>query len=236
MARQGLAKIKPVLLRELPAQQREVLTGKGDLAQIAVDEGRKSQGKRFWDHALVIAGWGNLYQTGTKYAFSLLAGMDVRTQACDSELRALATGTWHIVMTDLPLWRKRSGTVSYLTLPGGEMADVITWQRHGRLGRVLGIDRPIDEDGWQWEWRGVEPLTLLTRSRWRFLAGNLKQGWAVTAFEKTMFTPAGFDIYARVPQPGHGQLSAALSSLPEDVARRLFLPPAWSGSELAFSD
>lgn len=151
---------------------------------------------------------------------------------CDSELRELASGTWHIVMSDLPLWRARSGTVSYAPLPGGELADVVSWRKGERMGRVVGIDRPISEDGWQWEWRGVEPLTLLTRSRWRFLAGNLRQGWAVTAFEKTLFTPAGFDIYARIAQPNHAMLSAALANLPPDAARRMSIPPLWQSEPL----
>ena len=104
---------------------------------------------------------------------------------------------------------------------------MVTWQKGRRSGHLAGIDRPIDEDGWQWEWRGIEPLTFFVRSRWRFVAGNLQQGWAVTQFEKTLYTPAGIDIYCRSPRPAHGLLSAALASLPEETARRLFIAPTW---------
>jgi len=168
-----------------------------------------------------------LFEAGTKFRLARLPGMVMTTQNRDSGYRELANGTWYIVMTDLPLWRKRSGVVSYLGLPGGELADVVSWRQEQRSGHIFGRDRPIEDEGWQWEWRGVEPFTLFAKSRWRFLAGNLQQGWAVTEFEKTLFTPAGVDVYCRSSRPAHGQLSAALATLPEEVARRLYLPPVW---------
>ena len=172
-----------------------------------------------------------MFGSGTKSGFKHLPGMIMTTQNRDSGYRELANGTWYIAMTDLPLWRKRSGVVSYQSLPDGNLADVICWRQGRRAGHIVGIDRPITDDGWQWEWRGVEPLTLFARSRWKFLSGSIQQGWAVTQFEKTLFTPAGIDIYCRSPRPAHGQLSAALASLPEEVARRLFLPPLWTEAQ-----
>ncbi|WP_152662639.1 hypothetical protein [Devosia soli] len=148
------------------------------------------------------------------------------------DLRALAQGTWYIAMTNLPLWRKRSGAITYAPLPGGALSDVVTWQSGQREGTVVGIDQPIDDKRWQWEWRGVEPTTFFVKSRWRFIAGDLRHGWAVTEFEKTLFTPAGIDVYCRRPQPSHAQLREALSAVPKDLAQELFVPPTWGQNTL----
>ena len=158
--------------------------------------------------------------------------MAVTELSCDSALRVLAQGTWHIAMTNLPLWRKRAGAITYAPLPGGAVSDVVSWQGGGRQGTIVGIDQPIDDDAWQWEWRGVEPTTFFIKSRWRFIAGDLRLGWAVTEFEKTLFTPAGIDVYCRRPQPSHAQLREALNAVPKDLARQLYVPPIW-GADLS---
>jgi len=55
------------------------------------------------------------------------------------------------------------------------------------------------------KWRG-KGLLMIASSRWQFLgyhagspaaSGESSPAWAVTYFEKTLFTPAGLDIYAR---------------------------------------
>lgn len=142
--------------------------------------------------------------------------------------RRLASGTWHILRTSLPFWRKRAApAVSYAPLPTGEVGDIVTW-RGRRPGRVVGIDRP-GADG-EWEWRGVEPLTLFLRSRWRFTAADEETGWAITHFERTLFTPAGVDLYARSPNLGGDGLAAALAACAGDPRTaehhvNLFTPP-----------
>lgn len=113
------------------------------------------------------------------------------------------SGTWYIVATSLPFWRRRTDpAVTYAPLPDGRVLDTVTYRSRGRSRIVLGADTRAG-DGWSW--RGLTPLTRLTSSRWRVEAsGSTGDGpeheWAVTSFEKTLFTPAGVDVYCRAPQ------------------------------------
>lgn len=54
---------------------------------------------------------------------------------------------------------------------------------------------------------------MIASSKWQLLGynppGEDGEEWAVTFFEKTLFTPAGLDIYARMEK-----------GLPEDLVRR----------------
>jgi len=38
---------------------------------------------------------------------------------------------------------------------------------------------------------------MIATSKWQILGYNTTEGWAVTFFEKTLFTPAGLDVYVR---------------------------------------
>lgn len=143
-----------------------------------------------------------------------------------------ARGTWHIARSTLPMWRERAGTISYCPLPDGSVGDVVTSRKGGRVSHIVGIDRPIEAEGWQWQWCGVQPLTLLVRSRWRFIAGDADAGWAVTLFERTIFSAAGFDIYSRAPIIHADALMAAMQACADhSLAARhlpaLFEPPHW---------
>ncbi|KAB5589815.1 hypothetical protein CTheo_6739 [Ceratobasidium theobromae] len=47
---------------------------------------------------------------------------------------------------------------------------------------------------------------MIASSRWQVLGYDLNAGWAVTYFSKTLFTPAGMDIYVRDPKSVSGEL------------------------------
>ncbi|NTY02356.1 hypothetical protein [Deinococcus sp. JMULE3] len=127
---------------------------------------------------------------------------------------AVLTGTWFVVRTSLPLWRTRDNpSVTYAPLPDGRVVDTVRFTRGGRAGLIIGVDTPFPDGGWAW--RGVSLLTRFTVSRWRVLAAG--DGWAITVFERTPFTPAGLDVYARTPALTAAQvqeLEAALDGLP----------------------
>lgn len=74
---------------------------------------------------------------------------------------------------------------------------------------VEGIDTPsAGAKGGEWDWRGKGWLKIAS-SHWEVLGWgdlhpNTRQGegeqgnqWVVTYFAKTLFTPAGIDIYSR---------------------------------------
>ncbi|MBW0593369.1 hypothetical protein O181_133084, partial [Austropuccinia psidii MF-1] len=78
--------------------------------------------------------------------------------------------------------------------------------------QIRGIDYPNEEehdDKVKWKWRGNGILRFLT-SNWQLLGYNLRDSndlnqqenefepdWVITYFSKTLFTPAGVDIYAK---------------------------------------
>lgn len=140
------------------------------------------------------------------------------------------SGTWFIVATSLPFWRSRTApSVTYAALPDGRVLDAVHYRRGGRDRLVLGADTPVDGG---YLWRGLTPLTRLTSSRWRVVASDDSEGgpserWAVTAFEKTLFTPAGVDVYCRAPSITADADAAARAVLTGDLAgfaARLFEP------------
>ncbi|MDK2011241.1 MULTISPECIES: hypothetical protein [unclassified Deinococcus] len=126
---------------------------------------------------------------------------------------AVVTGTWFVVRTSLPLWRTRDNpSVTYAPLPDGRVVDTVRFTRRGRPGLIIGLDSP--QPGGGWAWRGVSLLTRFTVSRWQVLAAG--DGWAVTVFKRTPFTPVGLDVYARTPSLSAAQaqeVEAALDGL-----------------------
>jgi len=72
---------------------------------------------------------------------------------------------------------------------------------------VAGTDHTLDVGRFKWRGNG---LLFIASSKWQVLGCNTSESegdhpWAVTFFEKTLFTPAGLDIYARsaegIPEP-----------------------------------
>lgn len=134
-------------------------------------------------------------------------------------------GTWYIVRTSLPFWRNRSdAAISYMPLPDGTMADLVTYRRNGKSRLVAGIDRSLG-DG-KWAWRGVEPATFFLRSHWAVLAqeGN----WAITRFDKTLFTSAGVDIYCRRRHPLQVDVAPWIAKIAEWPETAQFTPNLFS--------
>ncbi|GAA4812104.1 hypothetical protein ACFQ0K_04525 [Nocardioides caeni] len=135
------------------------------------------------------------------------------------------SGTWYVVRTSLPFWRRRSDpAIGYTPLPDGRVTDTVTYRRRGRERMVLGVDTPTGPGTWQW--RGVGATRLLT-SRWQVLAHE--EPWLVTLFERTPFTAAGVDVCWRVPAPEPDALARVCERLGDvpgaaPYVDRLFAP------------
>lgn len=89
---------------------------------------------------------------------------------------------------------------------------------------VAGTDHTIAVGRFKWRGNG---LLIIASSKWQVLGCNTSdaQGnhpWAVTFFEKTLFTPAGLDIYARsaegVPEHILKEIFEGIKALGGDVA------------------
>lgn len=94
--------------------------------------------------------------------------------------------------------------------------------------KIVGVDTLVAPEGKpsvRFKWRGKGWLVIAS-SQWQLLGYGSESedgpGWAVTFFEKTLFTPAGLDIYARtsegLPAELVEQIKSGLTSLGGQVA------------------
>lgn len=111
-------------------------------------------------------------------------------------------GTWHVTHSTLPMWKKNKNVkITYTPLPQNAelLDDLVEYQPLGsdKQKKVEGIDTPDAKTIGAYSWRGKGLLMFIT-SHWQILGyGDEDGGWAVTYFQKTLFTPAGIDVYAR---------------------------------------
>lgn len=103
-------------------------------------------------------------------------------------------GTWHVVASSLGMWQRRSEpSITYAPLPDGRISDTVLSRGKRGWSTIVGVDERQDDGSYVW--RGVQPLTLLVRSRWRVLLHE--EPFAAIRFERTPFTEAGIDVLAR---------------------------------------
>ncbi|KAK5949161.1 hypothetical protein OHC33_009902 [Knufia fluminis] len=111
-------------------------------------------------------------------------------------------GPWHVTHSTLPMWKKNKNVViTYTPLesPPGGIDDLVQYNPidSDKQKTVEGIDKPDPSVEAAYNWRGKGWLKVAS-SHWEVLGyGEHDGGWMVTFFEKTLFTPAGIDIYAR---------------------------------------
>lgn len=116
------------------------------------------------------------------------------------------TGCWHVTHSSLPLWKdKRNVNITYKLLPAKsgvqKIDDLVQYQGidSSKINTVHGVDTPTPGNPGAWDWRGKGWL-IIASSHWECLGfGNTDDGnqWMVTYFAKTLFTPAGIDVYSR---------------------------------------
>lgn len=100
------------------------------------------------------------------------------------------------------MWKtNRNVTITYKSLPNNAevLDDLVEYQplNSNKRKRVEGVDTPDASTVAAYSWRGRGFLKIAS-SHWQVLGyGEEEGGWAVTYFAKTLFTPAGVDIYAR---------------------------------------
>lgn len=162
------------------------------------------------------------------------------------------SGTWNVTHSTLPMWKKsRNVRITYTPIPSTAsptphlLDDVVSYQSldSDKLKTVHGVDKPFDVPNnaqpaaaaadtqddvasLGYNWRGKGWLVIAT-SKWEILGYGDEQGgtgnsWVVTYFAKTLFTPAGVDLYSRkgnlAPQTVDS-IKAGLAGLGGDVAK-----------------
>ncbi|OQD69183.1 hypothetical protein PENPOL_c002G03164 [Penicillium polonicum] len=152
-------------------------------------------------------------------------------------------GTWHVTHTTLPLWKgKRNVNITYKLLPADttgvqKIDDLVQYQSidSEKIKSVHGVDTPTPGNPGAWDWRGKGWL-MIASSHWECLGfGHTDDDdqWMVTYFDKTLFTPAGIDVYSRnkegLPQATVDEILDALKGLGvkdiTDLANSVFQVP-----------
>ncbi|KAJ5520844.1 Calycin [Penicillium fimorum] len=152
-------------------------------------------------------------------------------------------GTWHVTHSTLPLWKdKRNVNITYELLPADsagvqKLDDLVQYQavNSEKIKIVHGVDTPTPGNPGAWDWRGKGWL-MIASSHWECLGfGHTddENRWIVTYFAKTIFTPAGIDIYSRnkegLTQSIVDQILSALKGLGvkdmTDLANSVFQVP-----------
>lgn len=128
----------------------------------------------------------------------------------------LTSSPWKVTYSTLPNWKTgRNVQITYTLIPAENtvdperLDDLVEYQSplSDKVLSIKGIDVASTDigKGWAWDWRG-SGLLKITTSHWevlgygpkKSLSGETSKGeWAVTYFAKTLFTPAGIDIYSR---------------------------------------
>ncbi|KAF1973850.1 hypothetical protein BU23DRAFT_553836 [Bimuria novae-zelandiae CBS 107.79] len=127
------------------------------------------------------------------------------------------SGPWNVTHSTLPMWKKnRNVVITYTPIPSTsspQLDDVVTYQpiSSSSTKTVRGVDKPFSvpntAEGGEggraslaYNWRGKGWL-MIASSKWEILAYSDEEGtenaYVVTFFAKTLFTPAGVDVYSR---------------------------------------
>jgi hypothetical protein len=140
-------------------------------------------------------------------------------------------GTWHVSHSTLPMWKSKSNVrITYKALPSQEKAspdfdDLVEYKKlaGGKDSSVHGVSRAVTVPelgaGWAYSWRG-KGLLVIASSQWEILGWGedtaTGTSWVVTYFGKTLFTPAGLDVYSR---SANGASEGILTSIKAELAK-----------------
>lgn len=140
------------------------------------------------------------------------------------------------------MWKsKRNVRIKYTPLPPSHsgieqsntdrLDDHVTYQdlKHDKISTIDGVDTAAGTETGrgEWDWRGKGWLKIAS-SHWEILGwGEEANGnkWAVTMFAKTIFTPAGIDIYSQSSSGLQPQtvssIQASLVAIADDSVKEL---------------
>lgn len=141
--------------------------------------------------------------------------------------------TWHVTHSTLPMWKsKKNVRIQYTPLDPTSSSipkdqtdridDLVTYQSadatSDKISSIRGVDKAaVGDSRGEWDWRGKGWL-MIASSHWEVLAWGEEAGsgnkYVVTMFAKTMFTPAGIDVYS---QARTGVAAETLASIKEGL-------------------
>lgn len=153
------------------------------------------------------------------------------------------TETWHVTHSTLPMWKgKRNVRIQYTPLDPSSPSipkdqtdridDLVSYQSldGDKVSTVKGLDKAAGSGNsrGEWDWRGKGWLKI-AGSHWEVLSWGEEQDtgnkWVVTMFAKTLFTPAGIDVYSKdgsgVKDDTLQDIKSALSSLQDESIQQM---------------
>lgn len=111
-------------------------------------------------------------------------------------------GKWFINLSNFPMWLKGNKTnpeFNYTTVERkGKTAllDEVYSEKKGKQSSITGYDTPLNAENTKFVWRGKGILGIL-KSKWEIVHFDQSEKWMVIYFEKTLFTPEGYDVVSR---------------------------------------
>jgi hypothetical protein len=123
-------------------------------------------------------------------------------------------GTWHIQLTNFPMWLagdKLRPTLAYRRIGDDRrIGDLVSYTtRAGTQKQIAGYDTQDASNTAHFTWRGRGLLMLLS-SDWYVV--HLDASFGAIYFEKTLFTPAGMDVISRAETPSPAALEPAIAT------------------------
>jgi len=117
------------------------------------------------------------------------------------DLNALQ-GRWYIIHSDFPMWTKGNKikpnfNYKIIERKGDTvLLDEVKYFKNGKEKTITGYDLIESQDNRSFTWRG-KGLLSITKSKWRIIFFSDDNRWAIIHFQKTLFTPEGYDVISR---------------------------------------
>ncbi|MCD8030911.1 MAG: hypothetical protein LUF85_08870 [Bacteroides sp.] len=106
------------------------------------------------------------------------------------------TGKWYVLYSNFPMWlkgNKKNPSFHYGVPANGSFSDTVEYVQNGRIKKMEGTDTIQDN---KFIWRG-KGLLKFVKSQWEIMDYSQKDGIAIIHFDKTLFTPQGYDVISR---------------------------------------
>jgi len=113
-------------------------------------------------------------------------------------------GGWHVLASNFPMWLegdKADPNFIYRLRPGTspvELDDTVAYTKGSRRDTIEGTDTQDPASPTHFTWRGRGLLAAFA-SDWVVAASGPEDRWIVLYFTKTLATPEGVDVIAKVP-------------------------------------
>lgn len=136
------------------------------------------------------------------FTFFTINSMAQTTASTEKISLELLEGKWYIHQTNFPMWLKgdkKKPTLNYsITTKKGKtvLFDEVLFTKNNQQKSIKGYDFVLNKYNTSFEWKGKGILSLL-RSKWKIIFYHKENDWALIYFEKTLFTPKGYDVISK---------------------------------------